>query len=112
MSLEPRRTTVRYRLFVYPELGRGLGNTVHVGVDVEDADQMAPLVFEGLPRRVEQIRDALAGVRAYDHFLFGRPTRTSARYLRSVMRRLERLAPELVAGAEILERAGSDLDAE
>jgi hypothetical protein len=105
------KTTVRYRLLAHPELGTGLGNTVYVGLDVLDADTMAPLVFEGLPRRIEEIRDALEGARVYDGSLFERSTHSTARYLRSAMARMDRFEPVLIAGAEILADAGSDLDA-
>jgi hypothetical protein len=105
-------TTVSYRLLARPELGTGLGNTVLIGLDVENADQMAPLVFEGLPARIEEIRRALENVGTFTGHLFGASTTATARELRSVMRtsRMKLFAPELLAGAEIFARAIPDAD--
>ncbi len=102
--MEPPPTTVRYRLLIAPELGTGLGNAVHVGLDVLSADENAPLVFTGLPRRIAEIRDELHLVRTPDGSLFGKRTHTTAHDLQAVMRspRLKRFAPELETGGEIL----------
>jgi hypothetical protein len=105
-------TTVLYRLLARPELGSGLGNTVLVGLDVENADQMAPLVFEGLPARIDEIRRALENVGTFSGHLFGSRSHSTARALRSVMNSAEMtlFTPELVAGAEIFARAIPDAD--
>jgi hypothetical protein len=105
-------TTVSYRLLARPELGTGLGNTVLVGLDVENADQMAPLIFEGLPNRIDEMRRALKSVRTFTGHLFGASTASTARELRSVMgsSRMKLFAPELIAGAEMFARAIPDAD--
>jgi hypothetical protein len=105
-------TTVSYRLLARPELGTGLGNTIHIGLDVENADQMAPLIFEGLPMRVEEVRRVLKSVKTFTGHLFGASTVSTARELRSVMgsSRTKLFAPELLAGAEIFARAIPDAD--
>jgi hypothetical protein len=105
-------TTVSYRLLARPELGTGLGNTVLIGLDVENADQPAPLVFEGLPNRIEEMRRALDNVRTFTGHLFDASFYATARELRSVMgsSRMSLFTPELIAGAEIFARAIPDAD--
>jgi hypothetical protein len=105
-------TTVSYRLLAQPNLGAGLGNTVVVGLDVKDADQAAPLVFEGLPARIEELRRALDNVGTFTGHLFDTSSYATARELRSVMAssRMKLFAPELVAGAEILAQAVPDAE--
>ncbi len=102
---ERPNTTVRYRVLVQPNLGTGTGNTVYVGLDVADADQLSPLIFDGLPKRIAEIRRVLDGVRACDGQLLDTRSPVSARDLHSVVvsSEMKRFAPELIAGAEILE---------
>lgn len=99
------RTTVSYRLLVNPALGAGAGNTVHVGLDAQYGDQLAPLVFEGLPRRVEQIRDAIDSVLSTRSEIDTRQP-TTPLDLRATMDSVEMrvFAPVLVKGQEIFSR--------
>ncbi len=99
------RTTVSYRLLVNPALGTGAGNTVHVGLDAQYGDQLAPLVFEGLPRRNEQVREALDSVLSTRSEIDTRRP-TTPLDLRATMASPEMavFAPVLVKGQEIFSR--------
>ena len=103
---EPAPTTVRYRLLNTPSLGPTRGNTVLVGMNVEFGDQLADLVFEGMPRRIEQVIDALDLSPARFGYRFSPRHRTTALDLRHAMKSVSMVdfQPELVAGAEIFER--------
>jgi hypothetical protein len=73
---------------------------------------MAPLVFEGLPNRIDDMRRVLKSVRTFTGHLFGTCTVSTARELRSVIgsSRMKLFTPELIAGAEIFARAIPDAD--
>lgn len=103
MSVSPRGTFC-YRLLVAPEHGQTLANSVYVGLEVSDSEQRATLVFAGLQRRIETIREALEDVRCFDGHLFETRGTTDAKRLHSVMvsRTMSYFAPELVRGEEIL----------
>ncbi|MGE0403189.1 MAG: hypothetical protein AB7T06_41160 [Kofleriaceae bacterium] len=105
MSFHPSGTFC-YRLLVALDQGETLGNTVYVGLDVSDQDARAPLVFSGLARRIETIREALEDVRTFDGHLFATTGTTDARHLESVMvsRHMQCFRPTLVRGEEILEK--------
>lgn len=98
-------TTVQYRLLVNPALGTGAGNTVHVGLDVQYGDQPARLVFEGLPRRIEQIRAAIDSIPSLQQPVDSQDPMT-ARELRAAMASSEMtgFAPALIKGDEIFDR--------
>jgi len=99
------RTTVSYRLLVNPALGAGAGNTVHVGLDAQYGDQLAPLVFEGLPRRIEQIREAIDSVLSTRSEIDTRQP-TTPLDIRATMAspELAVFAPVLIKGHEIFGR--------
>lgn len=103
MSVQPVGTFC-YRLLVTPELGPTMGNTVFVGLNVVDQAERSQLIFSGLPKRIEMIRDALEGARAFDGHLFSTSGTTDARHLQSAMvgNRMRGFQPVLVAGEEIL----------
>jgi hypothetical protein len=98
--------TVRYRVLCQPELGPTLGNTVHVGLDVEYEDQLARLLFEGLPRRIDEIKQALDAVPGLRGGGFDTKYKTDARELHSVMQSdaMRAYEPLLVSGAEVFGR--------
>jgi hypothetical protein len=109
---ERSRTTVCYRVLGDPELGTGLGNVVFVGLDVETADQLGPLAFDGLRKRIATIRSALDNASALGGHLFDTASYTTARHLRAAMKSsgMQLFAPELIAGADIFARAVPDED--
>jgi hypothetical protein len=102
----PAETTVRYRLLCRPELGATLGNTVHVGLKVEYEDELAPLRFEGLPRRIEEIREVIEDVPLFQGRRLDTRLRVSASELRDVMRspRMAAHEPVLLVGGEVFGR--------
>ncbi len=103
-------TTISYRVTVHPEMGTGLGNTVLVGLDVQSADQRAPLVYEGLPKRIEEVRESLGQVRISNGQLFGDPKNATARELRSLMAIQQDYPAELLEGETIFADAIPDQD--
>jgi hypothetical protein len=96
--------TLCYRLLIEPEKGAALGNTVYVGLDVKDADEMGKLLFTGLPRRISEIRKELGFARTFTGHLFSPTHPTTARELASAMASMEAYAPLLVKGSELLDR--------
>jgi hypothetical protein len=78
--------TVCYRLLAEPGLGDGLGNTVYVGISVNDADDVAELEFSGFPRRISTVKAALDKARTPDGQEFDLTLRVRARELVAVMR--------------------------
>lgn len=97
------RGTVCYRLLVEPEKGSGLGNTVYVGLDVKDADELGQLLFSGLPRRVSEIRKELGFACILTGHTFEPAGPTTARELASAMATTRPYAPLLVKGKELLD---------
>lgn len=99
--IEPQGT-VCYRLLVRPSEGTGLGNTVYVGLDVTDAEELGALLFSGLPRRVAEIRHELQFATTYTGHTFDPLHPTTARTLASAMPSMQAYAPLLVRGAHLL----------
>ncbi len=95
--------TVCYRLLVEPALGKGVGNTVFVGLQAQDADERVPLLFSGLQRRVDVVRKELQYAPIFTGHLFGATGPRSARELASAMASMREFSPELVVGKEILD---------
>ncbi|MGE0403190.1 MAG: hypothetical protein AB7T06_41165 [Kofleriaceae bacterium] len=96
--------TFCYRLLVEPELGTGLGNTVFVGLEIVDHADRARLLFSGLDKRVEVVREELSFARMFDGHSFSTNGPTSARELSSAMGSMKAFVPELVRGHEILQQ--------
>jgi hypothetical protein len=93
---------VCYRLLIEPEKGSGIGNTVYVGLDVNDADEVARLLFSGLPRRVGEVQKELGFARTFTGHMFSPTHPTTARKLASAMASMAAYAPLLVNGRELL----------
>jgi hypothetical protein len=96
------RGTVCYRLLIEPEKGSGSGNTVYVGLDVCDVDEVARLLFSGLPHRVAEVTKELGFVRIFTGHTFEPTGPTTARKLASAMASMAAYAPLLVNGRELL----------
>lgn len=99
-------TTVRYRLLCRPELGPTLGNTVYVRLPVDYEDQLARPAFEGLPRRIAEIKDAMKGTPLLRMGSFDADDMITAVNLDYVMRSryLAQHQPVLMDGAEVFGR--------
>lgn len=96
--------TICYRLLVRPSEGVGLGNTVYVGLDVTEAEELGDLLMSGLPRRVAEIRHELQFATTHTGHTFEPRHPTTARALASAMASMQAYAPVLVKGAHILGR--------
>ncbi len=99
--------TVRYRLMADPGQGDRPHRIVYVGLDVAYGDQLAPVLFEGMPHKVARIRDALDGAcSAETGHRFDLTYPATARALRAVLAsgEMSEYEPLLVAGEEIFDR--------
>jgi hypothetical protein len=95
--------TICFRLLVEPDVGDGIGNTVYVGLEVDEKTERRRLLFRGLPARIASIRIGLDSVRVVDGQLFDSSGPTTAEELFAAMRsrRMQLFAPTLVRGEHL-----------